>query len=332
MASGGPWGVAFRVLLLVGSLGLALAPSRASVAEADIRMPAPRAADEPITPIPPPPAGADSAKVALGARLFADTRLSGDGKRSCLSCHDVRSNGASNRRFDLAPDGHPLERNTPTVFNAVLNFRLNWEGNFRSLEDHTRVSLVSAANMAADLGDVVSRLNDDRQVRQSFEDVYGHKADVDSLLDAIAAYERTLVTPASRFDRWLAGDDTALSPQELAGYERFKSFGCIACHQGANVGGNLFQRYGIFHTLTASGPPMLRVPSLRNVAETAPYFHDGSAPTLEIAVRRMAYAQLDLRLSDADDQAIVAFLKTLTGMYRGRPVHASPLQHAGGGP
>jgi len=141
-----------------------------------------------------------------------------------------------------------------------------------------------------------------------------------SVLDAIATFERSLVTPASSFDRWLAGDTTALSAQQIDGYRLFKSLGCVSCHQGVNVGGNLFQRHGIFHPLARAEPEILRVPSLRNVATTAPYFHDGSAATLDEAVRKMAGAQLDLTLTDRQVDEIVAYLKSLTGTYRGRVV------------
>jgi cytochrome c peroxidase len=141
-------------------------------------------------------------------------------------------------------------------------------------------------------------------------------------LDAIATYVRSLLTPGSRFDLWLGGDAAALTAEELNGYRLFKSLGCISCHQGVNIGGNLYQRHGIFHPLAAPKPEILRVPSLRNVATTAPYFHDGSAPTLGDAVRKMAAAQLDQDLSDSQSEAIVAFLRTLTGTYRGVPVTA----------
>ena len=132
--------------------------------------------------------------------------------------------------------------------------------------------------------------------------------------------ERSLVTPDSRFDRWLAGDTGAITPDELAGYQLFKSLGCITCHQGVNVGGNLFQRHGIFHPLGSPEPAIVRVPSLRNVATTAPYFHDGSAATLPEAVKKMGIAQLDRVLTDQQIAAIVAFLYTLTGTYRDRVV------------
>jgi len=154
-------------------------------------------------------------------------------------------------------------------------------------------------------------------------EAYSHEPDRASLLDAIATYERSLLTPGSRFDRWLGGDTAALSAEEQDGYQLFKSLGCVSCHQGVNIGGNLFERHGIFHPLASPKPEILRVPSLRNVATTPPYFHDGSALTLHEAVRQMATAQLDQTLSDQQIEAIVAFLQTLTGTYRGAPVVAA---------
>ena len=156
-----------------------------------------------------------------------------------------------------------------------------------------------------------------------FVEAYGHGPDRSSLLDAIASYERTLVTPGSRFDRWLTGDSAALSSEERRGYRLFKSFGCISCHQGVNVGGNLYERHGIFQPLGSPKPEILRVPSLRNVATRPRFFHDGSASTLSEAVRKMAAAQLNRSLSDDQVDSIVAFLQTLTGTYRGAPVTAA---------
>jgi cytochrome c peroxidase len=159
---------------------------------------------------------------------------------------------------------------------------------------------------------------------REFTDVYGSGPDAANIVDAIASFERSLVTPGSRFDLWLAGDAAALSEGELDGYRLFKSLGCVSCHQGVNIGGNLFERHGIFHPLASQKPEILRVPSLRNVATTPPYFHDGSAPTLDDAVRRMGLAQLNTTLTDQQVKAIVAYLQTLTGKYRGVPVGASP--------
>jgi cytochrome c peroxidase len=281
------------------------------------------AASEPITPIPPAPIQ-DPRRLALGEQLFNDTRLSHTNTRGCVACHDVRTNGASDAAHDPTPNGAPAPLNTPTVFNTALNFRLNWEGDLRTLEAQAEQSLHSPMTMATTPEEVLGRLRADPAIVRQFRQAYGRGPDRADLLDALAAYERSLVTRGSRFDRWLAGDTAAISSQEFRGYQFFKSLGCISCHQGMNVGGNLYQRHGIFHPLAAPRPEILRVPSLRNVAVTAPYFHDGSAATLPEAVRKMAYAQLDLVLSDRQTADIVAFLKTLTGQYRGHALTPAP--------
>ncbi|MDQ0392139.1 cytochrome-c peroxidase [Labrys monachus] len=277
------------------------------------------ALDEPITPIPSPPA-ADPRKLALGESLFADRRLSHDGRLACSSCHDIRTNGALSRVSGTANAGAKMAFDTPTVFNAALSFRLNWEGNQRSLQSQAEASLKDPGGMAAGMDEVLDRLKAASDVASRFNEAYGHPPDRASLLDALEIYEESLVTPGSRFDRWLSGEAAQLSPNEQYGYRLFKSLGCASCHQGVNIGGNLFERVGIFRPLTSTQPRLLRVPSLRNIATTPPYFHDGSAPTLDDAVRRMALAQLDQRLPDVQVDAIVAFLNTLTGTYRGVPV------------
>ena len=178
--------------------------------------------------------------------------------------------------------------------------------------------------MGTSLAEVLQKLNADPGVRREFTMAYGRGPDAANVVDAMVSFERTLVTPGSRFDRWLAGDAAALSAEELDGYRLFKSLGCVSCHQGVNVGGNLFQRHGIFRPLASPQPEVLRVPSLRNVAATPPYFHDGSAPTLDDAVRKMGAAQLNSTLTDQQVTAIVAYLQTLTGQYRGAPCRATP--------
>lgn len=293
--------------LLAGALLTAAPTIRASSGE------------EPITPIP-ALTGLDPRRVALGERLFHDPRLSHDNTLSCDSCHDIATNGASANARDRGANGSLLPFNTPTVFNAALNFRLTWEGNIRSPEGEAEVGLRNPAIMASSADDAVAKIRADPVMVQSFRDAYGRAPDAAALLDALATYERSLLTPGSRFDRWLAGETSAISPEELSGYQLFKSLGCISCHQGVNVGGNLFQRHGIFRALGTPEPELVRVPSLRNVTATAPYFHDGSAATLNEAVRQMGLAQLDRVLSDSQVDSIVAFLGTLTGTYRGRSV------------
>ncbi|MEI9984098.1 MAG: cytochrome c peroxidase [Aliidongia sp.] len=238
-------------------------------------------------------------------------------------CHDTRTNGADGKRLDKSPDGSDLPLNTNTVFNAALSFRIGWEGSFRTLEDQAEASLQDPAFMATSFDEVLGGLSADADTARQFEAAYGHGPDRASLLDAIATYERSLLTPGSRFDRWLDGDAEALSAEEQSGYALFKSLRCVSCHQGVNVGGNLFQRHGIFHPVATAKPEILRVPSLRNIATTPPYFHDGSAPTLGDAVRRMAAGQLNQTLSDQQVAEIVAFLGTLTGTYQDHPVTAA---------
>jgi cytochrome c peroxidase len=274
------------------------------------------AEEEPITPIPQPPA-ADPLKLALGERLFSDVRLSGDGNLACASCHDIRTNGAGGR---IGSAGSKPSLDTLTVFNASLSFRLGWQGKFRDFAEHVEASLENPINMHTNAEAAVRRLGKDPHMIDQFRAAYGRGPDRDDFLDALVTFERSLLTPGAPFDRWLGGDAAALSPAELEGYRTFKALGCSACHQGVNVGGNLFERQGVFRPLVSGAPRIVRVPSLRNVATTAPYFHDGSAATLEDAVRRMAAAQLDRTLTDQQVASLVLFLKTLTGSYRGAPV------------
>jgi len=306
---------------IIAGLSWALATAADALEPGPLEVSGGIATGEPITALPEAPA-VDPRRVSLGELLFADTRLSHDNDRSCMTCHDVRGNGATHRSRDSTPEGGDLSFNTTTVFNAALSFRLGWEGKYRSLEPQIEALLRNPQIMGCPPETIADRLREDKVLAGEFQAAYGRGPDTANILDALATFERTLITPGSRFDRWLEGDVTALSEQELQGYALFKSLGCIACHQGVNVGGNLFERQGIFHPLARPEPAVLRVPSLRNVATTAPYFHDGSAPTLQVAVRKMGLAQLNTTLTDEQIEAIVDFLRTLTGTYRGSPVGA----------
>jgi cytochrome c peroxidase len=260
----------------------------------------------------------DPRQVALGDRLFHDPRLSHDNTRSCNSCHDLATNGTSASSPNSTPGA--VELNIPTVFNAALSFRLNWEGDLRTLEGQVEQSLGKPQIMGSSVEEALHKLQADPDVARQFREAFGGEADGARIVGAIAAYERTLLTPGSRFDRWLGGDANAITAEEFGGYQLFKSLGCVSCHQGVNVGGNMYQRHGVFHPLASAKPEIVRVPSLRNVAVTPPYFHDGSAATLSKAVQAMGYAQLDRTLTDDQTNAIVAFLNTLTGTYLGKPV------------
>lgn len=281
---------------------------------------APARNDEPITPLPRLSAK-ETAQIAFGRRLFFDGRLSRSGKTSCATCHDLATNGATKNAVDRGDGGKPLAFNTPTIFNAGYNYRLNWKGNSKSMS-----ALVAAAfhdqSLMGGEGHVIPKLNLDPQAVASFRNIFGRSPNIADAAAAMTAYLQTLVTPDARFDRWLRGEKTALAPQQRRGYARFKALGCASCHQGVNLGGNLFQKSGVYAPLTKRSPGLLRVPSLRNVAVTAPYFHDGSAATLETAVVRMGRAQLGARLSQSDVADIVAFLEALTGTYQGRRLTA----------
>ncbi len=283
----------------------------------------PQAATEPIAPIP-EVAPDDSEPAKLGEKLFSDPRLSHGNERSCMSCHDIGSNGADARPKDLSPDGSPLQRNTNTVFDAVLSFRLDWTGDVRTLQEQAQKSIEDPGFMGSTWPELLGKLDADPATVAEFRNSMGRAPDREGVLDALAAYERTLVTPNSRFDLWLRGDAAALSPDELEGYHLFKSAGCVSCHQGVNVGGNLFEKAGVFRPLLGRDPETMRVPSLRNVAVTPPYFDDGSVTSLDSAVQRMAEAQLGQMLSDQQVGLIVEFLRTLTGQYRGHPLTAPP--------
>ena len=325
-------------LLLAGSMTsvpeAASVPEVASVPEA----PAPAAQDggEPITVLRPPEPPGDPARISLGMRLFHDARLSGNGTAACASCHDLNAGGDDGRDHPIGADGKPLAFNAPTIFNVSRNFRLNWRGEFRSIEEQNEAALLDPVVMNTNWSALLRTLRSDPGYRRGFDSAYGSAPARASVLDALAAFQRSLVTVDARFDRYLRGDREALTAEELHGYELFKGYGCVACHQGANVGGNLFQKFGIFADpfaqrtgdddndlgrFTVTGLErdrhVFRVPSLRNVALTAPYFHDGRTGSLEEAIRIMARTQLGRELPVADVDAIRRFLGTLTGEYHG---------------
>jgi cytochrome c peroxidase len=289
---------------------------------------------EPISPVPAAPA-LDPQRIALGARLFQDPRLSSNSTRSCATCHPLDRGGMDGMKRALSLSGRPELRNTPTIFNVALSASFNWDGVVNGLEAHAEMVLLSPNLMGTTWSALLAYARSDARYLNAFRAAYGNQPTRETVLDALATFERSLLTPDSRFDRYLRGDATALSAREKHGYELFKSYGCTACHQGINIGGNLYQKFGIFE-LPRSDPgqtidpgryritkvprdrEVFRVPSLRNVALTAPYFHDGRARTLEAAVETMAKVQLGRTLSQPDIDAIVSFLRTLTGSYHGK--------------
>jgi cytochrome c peroxidase len=276
----------------------------------------------------PRPMDGDGRKISLGHDLFFDRRLSGSMRLNCASCHDLARNGSSPTSLDQGDLGQPLRFNTPTIFNSLYNFRLGWEGRTRNLRNMAFWTL-NTPHLMNSKGLWTQRLADDRRLVARFRDSYGSGPSEAAISDALGRFMETLVTPNAPFDRWLLDDKAALTPQQVRGYARFKALGCASCHQGVNIGGNMFQRRGIFHPLGSPSPRYLRVPSLRNVSVTAPYFHDGSVQSLPMAIQQMARAQLDLTIGARDLRDISAFLDSLTGTYKGRrlrPAAASSIR------
>ena len=330
--------VAALVIAVLASI-LPARPDRACAAEPDAAFNA-LSATEPISPIP-LDVDVDWDKVALGEKLFRDPLLSRDGSLACLTCHQLEQGGDDGLRLSVTNRGEPGAINSLTVFNSALNFRLTWRGRFRTLDEQVESVLHSPSEMNTSWAEILSRLRAEPDYVAAFDGLYAHGITRASVLDAMSNFQRSLITPNAPFDRYLRGQQDALTEGEIRGYELFKNYGCAACHQGVNVGGNLFQKMGIFKDYFASRGVIteadfgrfldtgaerdryvFRVPSLRNVAVTAPYFHDGSVDNLAEAVRKMGAAQLGETLVDEDIGLIVKFLRTLTGEYRGRPLDA----------
>lgn len=294
--------------------------------------------DEPLKPLPPVPT-LDAATVELGRQLFNETRLSVNNTKSCASCHNLEMGGDDNRAFSIGFDGKPVGLNTPTVFNASLNFKQFWNARVDTLEAQVEEVVTSPMEMGNDWKTVVQTLSALPNYPATFQQIYPDGVTAANVQNALATYERTLLTPNSRFDQYLQGNTDILTIEEKYGYQRFKEYGCIACHQGANIGGNMYQKFGVMGDyFKARGNPteadlgrylltreeedrnVFKVPSLRNVAVTAPYFHDASAKTLEEAVDIMFKYQLGRIPSVEDKTLIIQFLKTLTGEWAGKPL------------
>ena len=294
--------------------------------------------DEPIQAIP-QQIEVDPSKVTLGEKLFQDVRLSTNNQKSCLSCHNFSLGGTDRRAHSIGINGALTEVNTPTIFNARFNYRLNWNGKFTDLSSHLDALMSNPKVMGVRWPEAIRSLQQVPEYTRSFDRIYPDGVTPTNIKDALVAYELSLNTPNSRFDRFLQGDKQALNQAEKEGYRLFKANGCVSCHQGVNMGGNMFQPFGIIGDyLTDRGNPttadlgrfnvtqndadrhVFRVPSLRNVAVTAPYFHDGSAQTLTEAIEQMTKYQLGRSLAKQQIELIAEFLYTLTGEYRGKPL------------
>ncbi len=295
-------------------------------------------AGEPVRPIVGEPK-VDPLKVELGYALFHDPRLSIDNTVSCASCHSLETGGVDNHQYSHGVEERLGGVNAPTVYNAVYNFVQFWDGRAKTLAEQAAGPPLNPVEMAStSFDEIVAKLQGDKRYTEMFQTLYPEQGITEATItDAIEEFERTLITPNSQFDKWLLGDNEALTVEQLRGYELFKENGCATCHVGVNLGGESYELMGLRrHYFEERGMELteedngrykqtqqerdrhrFKVPGLRNVELTWPYYHDGSRITMDEAVRDMALYQCDVELADADVEAIVAFLRTLTGEYNG---------------
>jgi cytochrome c peroxidase len=302
-----------------------LAPGRCFAAELD----------EPIKPIPlTMPMNAE--KVKLGQALYMDKRFSKNNNVACVSCHLFEKGGAFPAAKPVGTAGKPHALNSPSAFNVVFNFKQLWSGGVDSVEAVVDRVVKSPLVFDSSWDQVIAKLAEDKPFEARFKAVYRSGLTPANLSNALGEYNRSLITPNARFDKYLRGDASAINAEEKAGYALFKTYGCVACHQGVNAGGNMYQTFGVMNdyfknrgdvkdadfgrfnfTKREADRFVFKVPSLRNVALTAPYFHDGSAATLNDAVDVMFKVQLGRPASAQDKDLIVKFLGTLNGELRG---------------
>ena len=282
---------------------------------------------EPIQPIAPAPVG-NPLMIELGKKLYFDPRLSRSGFISCNSCHNLSMGGSDNLKVSIGHHWQKGDINAPTVLNSSMNVAQFWDGRAKDLKEQAGGPIANPGEMAFTHELAVEVIASIPQYVAEFDAVFStNRVDIDKVTAAIAAFEETLVTPNSRFDQWLKGDDAALTNAEIAGYTTFKVSGCVVCHNGPAAGGTSFRKMGVVEPYRTDNPAEgrfavtgrdadrfnFKVPTMRNVELTYPYFHDGAADTLAEAVDVMGRVQLGRRFSEDDNAKIVAFLKTLTG-------------------
>lgn len=278
---------------------------------------------EPIEPLP-LKAEYDEKSAALGKELFFDPILSKDGTISCATCHHLENGGDDNLKFSFGINGQEGVINSPTVYNAVYNFRQFWDGRVKDLQEQALGPIENPLEMGNNFENLIKTLEASKY-KQQFDLLYSEGITKKTITYALAEFEKTLITPNAPFDRYLRGDKNAISEDQKEGYALFKSKGCISCHHGQNVGGNLYNKFGVVESVKSADlgrynvtkkdrdKYFFKVPSLRNVAKTSPYFHDGRTLDLAEAVKIMALYQLGRPVNEEEVTKIVAFLTSLSG-------------------
>ena len=292
-----------------------------------------------IPPVPGPSADLDARKVALGNKLFHDVRLSTDDSISCATCHGLDKGGTDQAQFATGVRKQLGPINSPTVYNSGFQFAQFWDGRAATLEEQAGGPVTNPIEMASNWPEVLGKLNQDDEFVASFEAVYPDGLNDKNITDAIATFERSLVTPNCPFDRYLLGDEEALTPEQRQGYLLFKEHRCGTCHTGVIMGGQSYEKMGrkadyfndrgnvqdadlgrYNHTKNDKDRYKFKTPTLRNIEVTFPYFHDGSTKDLAEAVRIMDTYQVGDQLSNEQVDQIAAFLRALTGEYQGTPL------------
>ena len=297
-------------------------------------------AGEPVRPIA-QSVSVDERKMKLGDMLYHDARLSADNTVSCASCHSLSTAGVDNKQYSEGVEGQKGGVNAPTTFNAVYNFVQFWDGRAATLADQAAGPPLNPVEMASkSFDEIVAKLEKDKAMKQAFDEIYPDGITEANITNAIEEFERTLITPNAPFDAYLLGNEGAISTQAKQGYELFKKYDCATCHVGPNLGGESYELMGLRnHYFAERGMELtaeddgrykqtqqerdrhrFKVPGLRNVALTWPYYHDGTRATLADAVRDMGKYQSGVELSEQQVDDIVAFLNTLTGEYQGKPL------------
>lgn len=264
----------------------------------------------------------------LGKALFNSTLLSKDNTISCASCHLINEGGDDGFPVSIGVGGAVGERNSPTILNAVFNFRQFWDGRGADLAEQTIGPIHNPVEMDTNFVDIISKLKQSPEFVSAFNLINSEGITQEAIIEAIVTFEESLITPNAPIDLYLKGDESALTSQQKRGYEKFLAFGCVACHQGRNIGGNLYQRIGRISSVptkllndtgrfsVTKNPDdkyVFKVPSLRNIKQTGPYFHNGSVATLKEAIRIMAKGQLGIDLEEQDIQDLLALFDAFNG-------------------
>lgn len=265
----------------------------------------------------------DKKKVKLGEKLFNDKRLSLDNSISCASCHILNEGGDDNTIFAIGINGKVGNINTPTVLNSTFNFRQFWDGRAKNLKEQALGPIENPIEMGSDFNILIKKLAN-TEYKELFGKIYKDGITKKNIADSIAEYEKTLITPNSPFDRYLKGEKNAITEKQKEGYELFKNKGCVACHNGVNIGGNLYSKFGVLYDAQSSNlgryhitkkekdKYYFKVPTLRNIEHTAPYFHDGRTFSLHDTVKIMALYQIGRPITDDEVDKIVSFLYSLS--------------------